>query len=150
MSLAAAALLLVAGAEGGALTVRVANVRNDIGHVHVALCRRAQFLGEACAFERSVPARAGVTSITFDNVPSGEWAAQAFHDENDNHQVDQVLFGIPKEGVGFSRDAPIRMAPPQWREASFAHDGKAQSIEFALRYFLGEKGPREWARAHSR
>jgi uncharacterized protein (DUF2141 family) len=140
-----------APATGGiALTVHVENVRNDHGHVHVALCRHDQFLTESCAMERTVPAHAGTTTVVFDSVASGEWAAQAFHDENDNKKVDQVLFGIPKEGVGFSRNARIVMSPPKWAHAAFSVDGKAQTIRFNLRYFLGAGSPQEWAKTQKR
>ena len=40
---------------------------------------------------------------------AGRYAVQAFLDENGNGEVDRALFGIPKEGVGFSNDAKIRL-----------------------------------------
>ena len=74
-------------------------------------------------------------------VPAGQYAAQAFHDENRNHDIDRAIFGIPKEGVGFSRDARIRFSPPKWEEAVFNHLPRPEAIHFSLRYFLGAKGP---------
>ena len=66
---------------------------------------------------------------------------------NNNREIDRAIFGIPKEGVGFSRDARIHMGPPKWAEAVFHHDG-AQVIHFALRYFMGPSGPEAWVKAH--
>jgi uncharacterized protein (DUF2141 family) len=74
-------------------------------------------------------------------VPPGEYAAQAFLDENGNGEVDRGLFGIPKEGVGFSRDARIRLSPPKWRDAVFTHRAQPEVIRFDLRYFMGPSGP---------
>lgn len=146
MSLALIALTLAnAGADaaaGGAgapvgapLTVVVGNVRSNAGRVHVALCPQKSFLKDDCALEASAPAQKGATSVTFANVPPGEWAAQVFQDENGNKKVDRNFLGIPKEGVGFSRDAKIVFSPPKWRDAVFSHEAKPQVIHLALRYF---------------
>ncbi|NIJ07768.1 uncharacterized protein (DUF2141 family) [Sphingomonas vulcanisoli] len=113
----------------------VQNVRNAHGHVHVDLCQQSEFLKD-CSLSGSVPAQAGTVIVRIANVPPGHYAAQAFHDENDNHKVDYKLFGsIPKEGVGFSNDAKIKFGPPKFQEAAFAHGAARQQISFSLRYF---------------
>ena len=70
------------------------------------------------------------------NVQPGDYAAQVSYDENGNGKVDRAIFGIPKEGVGFSRDAPIRLSPPKWQDAMFSLSGDT-SITLRLRYFMG-------------
>jgi len=158
VKLAASLALLAAAASGAAgqahaagapITVEVGNVRNNHGRVRVTICPQERFLNDAgCKYEGSAPAHAGTTTITIDNVPPGQWAAQAFFDENDNNKVDKMLFGIPKEGVGFSRDARMPMRAPKWEDAVFSHDGAAQTIHFSLRYFWGPDSPQAWAKAH--
>ena len=133
--------LALAAQATGSVTVDVGNVRNDRGRVRVDLCPQALFLEDNCPFHAEVPARAGVTRVIVNGVPPGQYAAQAFHDENANGEVDRALFGIPKEGVGFSRDARISFGPPKWADAVFSHDGGPGAIHFALRYFMGAKGP---------
>jgi len=124
----------------GTLTIRVTNVRNAKGEVHVELCPRAKFLKDDCPFAGSAPAQIGTTVISVPGVPADDYAVQAFHDENRNRRVDRVLFGIPKEGVGFSNDAPIRMSPPKWEDAVVRFGGD-QTIQLKMRYFLGGSGP---------
>ena len=145
------ALLILAPATVHAatssVTVEVTNVRNDHGHVIVALCPREKFLATSCPYSASAPAHPGTTTVVIEGVAPGDWAAQSFHDENNNREIDRAIFGIPKEGVGFSRDARIHMGPPKWAEAVFHHDG-AQVIHLALRYFMGPSGPEAWAKAH--
>ena len=121
--------------------MRVSNVRNSKGLVHVDICPEAYFLKENCNWSASGAAHAGVTVLTVQNLPPGYYAAQAFHDENSNKKVDRALFGIPKEGVGFSNDARISLGPPKWSDAMFKFDGKAQTIQLRMRYFLGPSGP---------
>jgi uncharacterized protein (DUF2141 family) len=140
-SAAPAAPLHRAGAAGlGRIIIEVANVRSNKGRVHVDLCTSAEFLHD-CARSASAPARQGTTLVMIEGVPPGQYAAQAFFDENGNDKVDRVLFGIPTEGVGFSNDAPIRMAPPKFAAAAFDHDGD-QTIQLRLRYFIGPDAPR--------
>lgn len=142
-----ASLLLTAStasaADAGTLTVRVTNVRNDRGSVHIDVCRQAHFLKDDCAYAGSAPARAGVTLVTVHDLAPGDYAVQAFHDENGNDKVDRALFGIPREGVGFSNDAPIRLSPPKWRDARLAYNGDDETITLKMRYMLGASGPRD-------
>jgi len=135
--------LLAAGAapvSAATLTAEIGNVRNGHGHVHIDICPQDRFLKEDCPYSGDAVAQAGVTMVTVRNVPPGRYAAQAFHDENDNHRVDRALFGIPKEGVGFSNDAPIGLGPPKWGDAVFSISGDTH-IRLKMRYFLGPSGP---------
>ena len=108
------------------------------------VCREAHFLKEDCKWSGDAPAHPGETILTVHDLPPGTYAVQAFHDENQNKKVDRALFGtIPKEGIGFSRDAPIHMSPPKWADAEFAFDGAPQTITLRMRYMLGASGPGE-------
>jgi uncharacterized protein (DUF2141 family) len=139
---ALAPLLLVGAAPVGTLAIQVTSVRNAKGVVHVDLCPQAQFLKDGCPLSGDAPARVGTTMVVITGVPAGRYAAQAFHDENRNGKVDRALLGIPKEGIGFSRDAPIRMSPPKWADAWFDFAGPRQAITLKARYMLGSSGPR--------
>lgn len=142
--LAVASLVTAPAADAagaGTLTIRVTNVRNAKGLVHAEACPQASFLKEDCVHGASVPAREGVTVIVLHGVPAGTYAVQAFHDENSNKKVDRNFLGIPREGVGFSNDAPIRLGPPKWADAKFDFNGNDQTIQLKTRYFLGPSGP---------
>ncbi|WP_255326480.1 DUF2141 domain-containing protein [Sphingobium sp. EM0848] len=135
-------VLLAAGAPGtGALIIDVGNIRVGKGRVHVDICPESRFLKDDCPYSADAPAKVGVTRVIVPSLPAGRYAVQAFLDENGNGKVDRALFGIPKEGVGFSNDAKIGFGPPKFAEAAFSHDGGGQTIHFNLRYFLGAKGP---------
>ena len=134
-------LTLGAGQDAGTLHVDVSNVRGRTGVVHVDICTQAQFLKD-CSRSAEAPAVVGVTRVTINGLPPGRYAAQVSYDENGNHKVDRALFGIPKEGVGFSNDAKIRFSPPKWEEAAFVYDGSPRVIKLRLRYFIGPDAPR--------
>ncbi len=140
--LALSSLVVIGAAPAPAvLYVDVSNVRGHTGTVHVDICTQAQFLKD-CPRSADAPAVIGVTRVTLNGVPPGRYAAQVFYDENGNHKVDRALFGIPKEGVGFSNDAKIRFSPPKWEEAMFDYDGGSHVIKLRLRYFIGPDAPR--------
>jgi uncharacterized protein (DUF2141 family) len=140
-----AALLLAANApapapgSGHVLTIDITNIRNGRGVVHVDVCRQAEFLKD-CAIVNDTKSAPGTTRIVVRDLPSGVYAIQATHDENSNHKVDRGLFGIPKEGVGFSNDAPIRFGPPSWSDAMFQVTGD-KTVTLKMRYFSGPSGP---------
>ena len=117
------------------IEIAVSNVRNDSGRVHVDVCPVETFL-KGCPYSGEAPARAGTTIVVVRGVPPGRYAAQGTQDENGNGKVDRGLFGIPKEGVGFSNDAKIRMGPPKFEEAAFDHGRAPQRISFGLTYLL--------------
>jgi len=125
----------------GVLTIDVGNVRAARGNVHIDVCPEALFLKDDCPWSGNALARIGTTRVSVNGLPAGRYAVQAFFDENGNGKVDQMLFGIPKEGVGFSNDAKIVFSPPKFAAAAFAFDGKEQAIRLNLRYFTGAKGP---------
>lgn len=127
-----AAMLLAANAP---LVVDVQNVRNARGHVRIDVCPQASFLGDGCRWHASVPARAGTTTVTIDDLPPGDYAIQAFHDENGNDEMDQGLFGIPKEDFGFSRDPKVVFSAPKWKDAMFGHGAGAQRQALRLHHW---------------
>jgi len=127
-------------ASAATLTAEIDNIRNARGHVHVDVCPQDRFLKDDCPYSGDAVARTGKTIVLVRDVPPGRYAVQAFHDENDNHRVDRALFGIPKEGVGFSNDAPIGLGPPKWADAVFTV-ALDTTIRLRMRYFLGPSGP---------
>jgi uncharacterized protein (DUF2141 family) len=128
-------------AHAGTLTVEVENNRSGKGVVRIDVCRENAFLTDKCAWHALAPAHPGTTVVTVTGLPAGHYAAQASLDENDNDHLDQGLFGMPKEGIGFSNNARIGLSAPKFAAAQFAFDGETRTIAIRLRYFLGKKGP---------
>jgi uncharacterized protein (DUF2141 family) len=129
------ALPLVA-ASGAPIEVAVTNVTQARGRIHVDVCVEKQFVTSDCAYVAEAPATMGTTIVTVPNVPPGRYAVQVFHDRNSDGHVNRGLFGIPKEPIGFSRDAPTPMRAPHFADAAFDHDSTTQRITLRLRSFL--------------
>lgn len=122
-------------AIGAQVIVTVAGVRSDRGSVNVAICPREEFLQSVCRYVGRAPARVGSVVVTINDVSPGIYAAQAYHDANGNDVLDRNWFGMPLEGMGFSKDAPFHFGPPAFVEAAFHVTGDTTAVLFRLRYF---------------
>ena len=104
----------------GVIEVRVEGFRSAKGQALISL-----FLGEDGFPDEPKKAHAAVKRpidgaqvvVVFENVPAGEFAVSAFHDEDSDFELDTGLFGIPKEDWGVSRDAGGFMGPPSYKSA---------------------------------
>ena len=120
------------------VTVSVSGLRSSKGVVRACMTReRAGFPRCAGAHDYTlvVPAAASV-KFTFRGVAPGDYAMALVHDENNNGKIDRALGMMPKEGYGFSRDAPVRMAPPRYADAAFAVGDADVRLAIKMRYML--------------
>lgn len=130
--------LHTAGMAGTEVTVTVTGLRSAKGVVRACLTQDPREFPK-CESEqdyRLVAPASPSTTFTFSGVMPGRYAIALLHDENRNGKIDRALFLMPKEGFGFSRDAPVRMGPPKFEAAAFAvdHDPVHQVIH--MRYML--------------
>ncbi|OYZ30574.1 MAG: hypothetical protein B7Y31_12650 [Novosphingobium sp. 16-62-11] len=72
-------------------------------------------------------------TLVIRDVMPGRYAIVLLHDENSNKKMDKTLF-LPKEGFGFSRDAPVKMSAPKFEAAAFEVTGAPVRIKMKVRY----------------
>ncbi len=65
----------------------------------------------------------------------GTYAVVIYHDENDNHKWDRNWIGLPKEGVGFSRNPKLGLKKPKHKKAAFVVADEAVELDVVVRYF---------------
>lgn len=141
LALAVCALPLVGAGEAGVtVTVKVTDIRNAKGVVRACMtmdaARFPRCQGNPEAHRAVTDTVAGGVTFTFNNVKPGRYAIALLHDENSNGKADRMLGMMPKEGYGFSRDAPVKMAPPKFEEAAFDVGATAQALTIRMRYWL--------------
>lgn len=105
----------------GSIHIEVSGIKNDKGYLLIALFNQDKGFPdkEELAFRKErIPAQKGTMKIDFSNLPPGKYAFGIIHDENDNRVLDKGLFGIPKEGFCFSRQAMGTVGPPSFQSAS--------------------------------
>ena len=137
--LGAATLAAAAPASAGSVTITVTDLRNTDGVVRACMTTLEDIFPRCIRdpkSHRTVVRAANSLTIRFDNVEPGEYAIALLHDENEDGKANRVLGMAPKEGYGFSRDAPVRMAPPDWDDAVFTVGPGNQRMTIKMRYFL--------------
>ncbi|TCI92629.1 DUF2141 domain-containing protein [Tenacibaculum sp. M341] len=104
------------------LTIEFSGMDTDTGNVFVGIHNKeADFLKKRFK-EAVVVVKNNKATAVFENLPEGEYAVSAFHDENDNKKMDTKIFGIPKEPIGVSNNAKGFMGPPKYKDAKFTLD----------------------------
>lgn len=110
-------------AETYSLTIEVKNLRNAKGIVQFALYNKDGSIPDE-DYENYYKILKGEiingsSMITFKNIPSGKYAVNILHDENNNGKIDKG-FVLPIEGVGFSNYQSIGLTNrPNFSKASF-------------------------------
>lgn len=138
LTAALAPLAVGAAPAGHDVVATVTNMRSDKGQVIACLTARPDTFpdceGDPLARKLTIAASEGAR-LDFGRVPAGEYAISLIHDENGNGKLDKRLI-IPREGFGFSNDAPVAMGPPRFSRAAFDVAGQDVRMAIRMRYLL--------------
>ncbi|WP_336958291.1 DUF2141 domain-containing protein [Sphingobium aquiterrae] len=120
------------------LTMQVDGLRSAKGVLRICLTRMPDHFpdctGDPDKRHYSIPAN-GDRTLSVAQLPAGSYAIAVIHDENGNQRLD-TFAGIPREGVGFSENPPIRFGAPSFRAAHFTVGGGPSRQQVKMRYFL--------------
>jgi uncharacterized protein (DUF2141 family) len=118
------------------LVVSVTGLRNDSGHVAIAVFDNSNNFPKQERALRGATAKIveGTANVSFPHLAAGRYAVAVLHDENTNHRMDFNWLGMPREGFGFSRDAKVRFGPPSFEAAAFGLTS-SHRIGIRARYF---------------
>lgn len=105
------ALLSAGAAQAGDVTVTLTGVQARGGQLLVSLQSRADYQQQAGFGEIIADPAAGSVTLTFRDVPAGDYALSVMHDENGDARMQASEIGIPMEGWAASRGAELRSAP---------------------------------------
>ncbi len=109
-------------------------MENDRGLVRVAVCTPETFTTKRCLFFSAAPAHAGTVTVSLDGIPPGRYAVQSYHDEDRYGRVRRGLFGIPAEAIGLSRNAPVRLGEPRFKDAVIEITEPSTTMRLRLRH----------------
>jgi uncharacterized protein (DUF2141 family) len=141
--LIACSALLLSGQPSATAPVQIGNLRvivkgfkNDDGKANVIMYKDAYTFPDKP--DRSyhtiwTTIKKGYVDVTFENIPYGEYAFAAYHDENDNHRLDLSFIGIPKEGIAISNDAK-GFIMPRFKDAKVLLNAPTKTIVMTLSY----------------
>jgi uncharacterized protein (DUF2141 family) len=126
-------------APQSALSVSVGGINSQQGNIVVCLWREQDRDFPICASDlsfqyTSTAASAATVSVTFQDVPSGNYALSAFHDENGNGRIDRGFMDRSEEGIAFSNMNPERRERPSFGRSLFTLNG-TQTVSLSILYF---------------
>jgi uncharacterized protein (DUF2141 family) len=138
MTAAALCLAVLPGAAPlASLDVEITGLRSAKGVIQLCLTPDAGDFPDCKngvnAIKRTIPA--GAARVRIEGLAPGDYAVAVIHDANSNARLD-TLFGIPKEGFGFSRNPAIGFGPPRFAAARFAVQAGGASQQVRMRYLL--------------
>jgi len=107
--------------EVGNLTVIVSGLKNNKGDVKIGLFNSEEsYNGKIKKFEGAI-IKIENKKVNWEvkNIPFGEYAIKAFHDEDGDDKIDTNFLGIPTESDGFSNNVKGLFGPPSFDKAKF-------------------------------
>lgn len=138
LALALVALLALPGAAPlSDIDISVDHLRSTKGLLQLCLtANERSFPGcEDDPAARRMTVRAKDAVARFENLPVGQYALAIVHDENGNNKLD-TFAGIPKEGIGFSRNPSFSFGPPRFSQVVFVAQGAGTSQRVKIKYYL--------------
>jgi uncharacterized protein (DUF2141 family) len=119
----------------GKLVVQFTGMTSSKGNVKIALCNsdtnyenhKSPFIGETIQINNNNAV------IEFKDLPEGEYAIKAFHDEDANDDLNTNFLGIPVENYGFSNNARGMFGPPSWEDAKFRFNDDNKVVEIRIK-----------------
>lgn len=137
-ALASALPFPAAAGHSTEITVSVSGLRSSGGMVRACLTSDSDDFPK-CTDPRDqhiVVKASPSVEFAFTGVKPGRYAIALLHDENGNGKMDRALLLMPKEGYGFSRDAPVRMGPPKFEAAAFSVGDEPIREAIRMRYMM--------------
>jgi uncharacterized protein (DUF2141 family) len=116
-------------ANAAQLDVTFKHVEKSEGYLLVALYNSpGSYNGEAKPVQVvRVPATSEKVNHIFEELENGTYAIKLYHDANNNGEMDTNMFGIPKEGYGFSNNVG-RFGEPSFAKAAFNVDSDSAIV----------------------
>ena len=117
-----AIILFISGlvsAQNVNLTVSISGLKNDSGILQVGLFNSEGAFLKSIYKGVSSEIKSNKATVTFLNVPKGEYAISVYHDKNKNGKLDTNFIGIPSEDFACSNNAKGFMGPPKYEDAKF-------------------------------
>lgn len=130
------ALVGAGAAQAGDVTVTLTGVQARGGQLLISLQTREQFMQPTGLGEIVQNPTAGTTTVTFRDVPAGDYTVSVLHDQNGDGQMQVSEIGIPTEGWAMSHGAELR-GPPTFAQVKVAIPAAGAALTEPMFYWDG-------------
>jgi uncharacterized protein (DUF2141 family) len=120
---------------GGVLSVVINGITHSSGTIRVVIFNSEyKFLERDGFVYRQVIAVGTKKSVQLDfQIPHGYYAVSAYHDINDNHNLDRNGLGVPNEPYALSNAPSVKWRRPTFNETKFAFNQANQTITLEVK-----------------
>ncbi len=121
--------------QRGKLIVRFDGIKTNEGKIKIALCNSFENykMDDKPFIGKDIIVTQKYITVEFLDLPFGEYAVKAFHDEDADDDLDTNFLGIPTEDYGFSNNARGTFGQPSWKDAKFLFNTENQTMEIRLK-----------------
>ena len=137
MVIGALAVLTAGAAQAGDVVVELKDVQARGGVILATLQTEAEFMKPAGKGQKVAP-KAGAVTVTFKDVPAGDYVFSAFHDEDGDGRMKSAPTGIPSEGWAMTKGDSLR-GPPVFAQVKVTIP--AQGAKLSERMFYWDRVP---------
>jgi uncharacterized protein (DUF2141 family) len=102
------------------LTVAVSGLKSNTGVLKVGLYNSDGTFLKSTYKSIATEIKNNAATVTFVDIPKGEYGISTYQDENNNGKLDRDTMGIPSEDYACSNDAKGFMGPPRFEDAKFS------------------------------
>jgi uncharacterized protein (DUF2141 family) len=139
-AIANAFLFSILSAEAGYtgnLEIKLNSLKNTKGRVCLTVFSGPKGFpagGKGSSLKSSRCIAASGTTVTFTNLPLGNYAIAAIHDSNSDGKLNTNPLGVPSEGFGFSNNPPLRFGPASFADSQVFVSGTKTVVQIQMRY----------------
>jgi uncharacterized protein (DUF2141 family) len=105
--------------QNSVLTVSISGIKNNTGSLTAELYNTKEKFLKTSYKTVSSAIKSNSATVTFTEIPKGEYTVLVYHDENKSGKLDKNFIGMPKEPVACSNNAKGFMGPPKYEDAKF-------------------------------
>jgi uncharacterized protein (DUF2141 family) len=134
-SLLALSAHVVSAADVGTLTIEMQGIHANQGQaIFILMDSESSHRGKTPIFTRKLSfiGQQSATA-TFSNIPTGDYSAVIYHDQNGNGELDRYFFGKPKEPYGFSNDARNSFGIPDFDDSKFKVSARHNVLKITIK-----------------
>jgi len=115
------------------LTVEITNIKSAKGTIKIGIFKKGTKLTSKPDYPYVLALNGQGTEHVVFRLPSGRYACAAYHDVNNNDELDKNLFGYPKEAFGFSNDFRPVLSAPNFEDCAFEVKQGGTTIKVKLK-----------------
>lgn len=128
----------ISAQQNGDLEVKVQGIPSENGQIRAALFDSPEGFPddvEQSREQKSAMVTGDSATLTFQDLPFGEYVLAVFHDKNNNGVLDKTDRGIPLEALGVSQNLKMKLGPPKYDRAVFEINELKSEIHIDLKAF---------------